>query len=226
MAIQQALRFPPLSLLNLFLRLVILQLRLKVPHSPPLQETLVPILALLVQVLFPIRLVCQIPIIRLVNVHQNFNHDQHQLIDLHSNLEFQQVSTNHFQKPSHLHFPLTQALLAPVYPQLAEILGCARLLCYPNIHMHQLKSLHKQITMILNWKNSLLQSFHRCLEYNQTQSQIQTSTYQSRATECKGCLSFMILVLLLHCMDSKVKSFRFDFSLQSYDLVIRFYDLI
>ena len=118
---------------------MILHLRLKVRHSPPLQETLVLILALLVQVLFPIRLVCQIPINRLDTVHRNFNHDQHQLINLRSNLEFQWVSTNHFQKPSHLHSPLTQAPQAPqapLYPQLAEILGCARLLCYPNIHMH------------------------------------------------------------------------------------------
>ena len=44
---------------------------------------------ILVQVLFPIRLVCQIPINRLVTVHQNLNHDQHQLINLRSNLEFQ-----------------------------------------------------------------------------------------------------------------------------------------
>ena len=212
--------------MTLLLGLVILLLRLQVPHSLHLQETLVLIIVLFVQLLFPIRLVCQIPINRLDTVHRNFNHDQHQLINLHSNLEFQWVSTNHFQKPSHLHSPLTQAPRAPLNPQLAEILGCVRLLCYPNIHMHQLKSLHKQTTMILNRKNSLLQSFHRCLEYNQTQSQIQTSTYQTRAIECKGCLSFMNLVLLLDCMDSKVKSFLFDFSLQSYDLVIRFFDLI
>ena len=111
---------------------MILHLRLKVRHSPPLQETLVLILALLVQVLFPIRLVCQIPINRLDTVHRNFNHDQHQLINLRSNLEFQWVSTNHFQKPSRLHSPLIQA---PLNSQLAETLGCVRLFCYPNNHM-------------------------------------------------------------------------------------------
>ena len=111
---------------------MILPLRLKVPQTPLLQDILVLILALLVQVLFLVRLVCQIPINHLDPIHLNFNLDQHQLINLRSNLEFQWVSTNHFQKPSRLHSPLTQA---PLNSQLAETLGCVRLFCYPNNHM-------------------------------------------------------------------------------------------
>ena len=114
---------------------MILPLRLKVPQTPLLQDILVLILARLSQVLFPVQLVRQVPINHLNTVHLNFNLDQHQLINLRSFLEFQWVSTNHFQKPSRLHSPLTQAPRAPLNHQLAEILGYARLFCYPNNHM-------------------------------------------------------------------------------------------
>ena len=77
----------------------------------------------------------QVPINHLNTVHLNFNLDQHQLINLRSFLEFQWVSTNHFQKPSRLHSPLTQAPQAPLNHQLGEILGYARLFWYPNNHM-------------------------------------------------------------------------------------------